>query len=418
MDVEDIPMKIETIESLVYRRNCVSLDNYNPYKDGDFKVVDGKLSVVEDDNAPPAKKYDDDAWDEEAGAAQVADAVAESIAVGVDCGELPSSALQTKYKPKLKRPPPTPSPSNPPPPTPSLPNPPPPTQLTSNPTPGEHSTPKGVAPASPPLVSCSDAPAPGPEVEEEKRSWRDERKVVRKSASSVQSIDDDSDNNNNNEPYPGTLQPSESFVSVASTYSCHSAVADAASLAQMETDASDDAFVPPPPPVEETPIQRAVNGIFRFPKDPPFVFIQPLFTDNHQQTADVCYEILVAICARTNKGSKQGRIYESMCLYLKPEASRLLKIRVIADSPFGHGRIHALQRSDYPAVSPFIICDQMLNDRTSTDAIKAFVNDPTKVSKSDVERVVTFIAIQVLYLKSCHQSIFSITLSSSRSMGC
>ena len=122
------------------------------------------------------------------------------------------------------------------------------------------------------------------------------------------------------------------------------------------------------------------------------MFIQPLFTDNHQQTADVCYEILVAVCARTNKGSKQGRIYESMCLHLKPEASRLLKIRVIADSPFGHGRIHALQRSDYPAVSPFIICDQMLNDRTSTDAIKAFVNDPTKVSKSDVERVVTFIA--------------------------
>ena len=210
----------------------------------------------------------------------------------------------------------------------------------------------------------------------------------------MQSNDDDSDNNNN-EPYPGALKPSESFLSVASTASYHSAVADAASLArpnQMETDASDDAFAPPPPPVEETPIQRAVNGIFQFPKDPPFVFIQPLFTDNHQQTADVCYKILVAVCARTNKNARQGHIYNSMCLHLKPEASRLLKIRVIADSPFKLGRIHALQRSDYPAVSPFIICDQIFHDRTSSDAIKAFVNDPTKISRSDVERVVRFIA--------------------------
>ena len=41
----------------------------------------------------------------------------------------------------------------------------------------------------------------------------------------------------------------------------------------------DDAFdvPPPPPPANETPVQRAINGIFRFPKDPPFVFIQPLF---------------------------------------------------------------------------------------------------------------------------------------------
>ena len=118
-------MRISIIESLVYRRHCASLDNY-------------------------------DAWDEEAGTAQVADAVTESIAVGVDRGELPSSALPAKYKPKLKRPQPMPSPSNPPPPTP----------LPSNPPPDEHSTPKGVAHASPPLASCSDATAPGP-VEEE-----------------------------------------------------------------------------------------------------------------------------------------------------------------------------------------------------------------------------------------------------------
>ena len=181
-------MRISIIESLVYHRHCASLDNY-------------------------------DAWDEEAGTAQVADAVTESIAVGVDRGEMPPSALPAKYKPKLKRPQPMPSPSNPPPPTPSP----------SNPPPDEHSTPKGVAHASPPLASCSDATAPGP-VEEEKQSWKDKRNVVRKSASSMQSNDDDADNND--EPRSGALAPSELFVSVASTASYHTAIADDATAAQ------------------------------------------------------------------------------------------------------------------------------------------------------------------------------------------
>ena len=85
----------------------------------------------------------------------------------------------------------------------------------------------------------------------------------------------------------------------------------------------------------------------------------------------------------------RGKVTKAFLAVLEGVALHHFVVRVASDSPFKLGRIHAIARMDCYRVSPYILVDYFLAEKTDSNDLKPLVHAFTK---TEVKEIVLFVA--------------------------
>ena len=165
---------------------------------------------------------------------------------------------------------------------------------------------------------------------------------------------------------------------------------------------------PLPPLSTDSPVDRALAECERFPSVPPKYFIEALKFGGPKETADRCLEFVKRMPIRNNRDA--GRNLNVVLRTLEGESETHFINGFINDSPFGLGRLNSLAMLGFCRVSPFIICDALIFQKTAKYNLEPVVKRIKTDRPEELEAVLLFLLSNCDDPEAIHGKLTSIEL--------